>query len=78
MGELARLLTGRADAAADEAVNWLTDLVGDLAIPRLWAWGIVPADLPEIADAAARSTSMKGNPVALTREELTAAITSAL
>jgi len=78
MGEVARLLTGRADAAADEAVSWLADLVCDLAIPPLSAWGIAPADLPEIADAAARSSSMKGNPVALTSEELTAVIAAAL
>ena len=66
MGEIARLLTGRADATADEAVSWLADLVGELAIPRLSAWGIAPADLPEIVSQAARSSSMKGNPVALT------------
>lgn len=78
MGEIARLLTGRADATADEGVSWLADLVGRLAIPRLSAWGITAADLPEIVSQAARSSSMKGNPIALTPEELTAALSSAL
>ena len=78
MSQVARLLTGRAGQAADEAVNWLAALVRDLAIPRLSSWGITPADLPEIAGAAARSSSMRGNPVALTTEELMAAVTAAL
>jgi len=78
MSQVARLLTGRAGQAADEAVSWLAALVRDLAIPRLSFWGITPADLPEIAGAAARSSSMRGNPVALTTEELTAAVTAAL
>jgi alcohol dehydrogenase class IV len=76
--EIARLLTGGADAPADEAVRWLTDLVRDLAIPRLSAWGIARADLPEIVGQAAQSSSMKGNPIALTHDELTAALSAAL
>ena len=59
-------------------MSWLADLVGELAIPRLSAWGITPADLPEIVSQAARSSSMKGNSVALTTEELTAALSAAL
>jgi len=77
VGEISRLLTGRSDATADEGVSWLADLVHNLSIPRLSAWGIQPAGLPEIVSQAARSSSMKGNPVPLTTEELTAALTAA-
>jgi alcohol dehydrogenase class IV len=78
IGEIARLLTERADASAHDAVIWLADLVRDLAVPRLSAWGIQAADLPDIVSQALRSSSMKGNPVALTPGELTAALSSAL
>ena len=72
------MLTGRADAKADEAVDWLADLVRELGVPRLSAWGIAPDDVVEIISQAARSSSMKGNPIALTAEELTAALSAAL
>ncbi len=78
IGELARLLTGRASAHASDAAIWLADVVRDLDIPCLSAWGIQAADLPEVVSQALRSSSMKANPVALTPEELTAALSAAL
>lgn len=78
MDEVACLLTGRAGASAHDAVSWLADLVRDLAIPRLSSWGIASVDLPEIVSQAARSSSMKGNPVALTPDELRAVLSAAL
>jgi len=78
LAEVAQLLTGRAVAEADEAVDWLADLVRELGVPCLASWGIAPSDAPEIASQAARSSSMKGNPIALTAEELTAALSAAL
>jgi alcohol dehydrogenase class IV len=77
MDELARLLTGRTSASPDEGVAWLADLVRDLAIPPLSAWGIAPADLTEIVRQAQRSSSMQGNPVALTADELTMVLSTA-
>jgi alcohol dehydrogenase class IV len=78
MDEVARLLTGRPSASADEGVAWLADLVSDLAIPPLSDWGIAPADLPEIVRQAQRSSSMKGNAIALTDDELMASLSVAL
>jgi alcohol dehydrogenase class IV len=68
--EAARLLTGRPDATADDAVGWLRDLCGTLRIARLGAFGLTPADIPAVCDKAAVSSSMKGNPIALTPAEL--------
>jgi alcohol dehydrogenase class IV len=78
MDEVARLLTGRTSASADEGVAWLADLVSDLAIPPLSDWGVAPANLTEIVRQAQRSSSMKGNPIALTDDELIASLSNAL
>jgi len=68
--EVARLLTGRADATAPDGVVWVADLCRVLEVPPLRTYGLTPADLPEQADRAAESSSMKGNPIELTREEM--------
>jgi alcohol dehydrogenase class IV len=69
-GEVARLLTGRADATPRDGVAWVADLCLALDVPPLRTYGLTPADLPEQADRAAESSSMKGNPIELTREEM--------
>ncbi len=68
--EIGRLLTGRPQAGADDAVRWTADLVSALQIPRLGTYGIADADVPAIVAAAANASSMKANPVALTAAEL--------
>lgn len=78
MDEVARTLTGRADARADEAVAWLEALVEDCAIPRLSAYGVQPADIPSLVGAARDASSMKGNPVVLTEAELAHIVAAAL
>lgn len=70
MAEVARLLVGRPDASAREAVDWLAALVRDLGVPPLSTWGVCPADFSALADQALRSSSMKGNPIALTEDDL--------
>ena len=69
-GEVARLLTGRADATPRDGVAWVADLCLALDVPPLRTYGLTPADLPGQADRAAESSSMKGNPIELTREEM--------
>jgi alcohol dehydrogenase class IV len=68
--EVARILTGRADAAAEDGIVWTRDLSARLAIPRLGAQGISEDVLDQVVDGAARASSMKGNPIQLTRDEL--------
>jgi alcohol dehydrogenase class IV len=65
--EVARLLAGRDDANADDAVTWLRETVAELAVPPL---DLDPALHAEVAEKAARSSSMQGNPVLLTAGEL--------
>jgi alcohol dehydrogenase class IV len=68
--EIARLLTRQPHAIADDAVLWIGDLCDRLAIPPLRAYGITAADLESVAEKAAVTSSMKGNPIELTRHEL--------
>ncbi len=75
---VARLLSGDPAATADDAVEWLRSLVADLDIPRLGGYGIGPELTAELVEKAARASSMKANPIELTRAELAAIFESAL
>lgn len=76
--QVARLLTGRPHASADEGVAWTRQLVSDLRIPRLSLYGITTNDIPDIVEKAAGASSTKANPLPLTRPELTALLSAAL
>jgi alcohol dehydrogenase class IV len=76
--EVARLLTGKAGAVADDGVEWVGRLVADLRIPRLGTYGIRREATNEIVGKAATASSMKANPVTLTPEELTQILERAL
>ena len=68
--EVARLLTGRDDAAVEDAAGWIRATVAALDVPPLGAVGLRPAQHAEVAAKAARSSSMRGNPVRLTDDEI--------
>jgi alcohol dehydrogenase class IV len=74
---IARLLTGRDDASADDGIDWVRALCAELNVPPLRAWGITQADLPGVVEKAARASSMQANPLPLTGEELMAVIAAA-
>ncbi len=67
---VARLLTGNSAATAEEAVAWIEAMCTDLSIPRFSAFGLSGKDLSSIAENAQKSSSMKGNPIPLTLEEI--------
>ena len=64
-GEAGRILAG-----ADDLVAWLVALCADLGIPHLRQYGIGEADILDLCANAARASSMKANPIALTEAEL--------
>ncbi len=68
--EVARIVTGRAAATAADGVAWVRELCGALGVPPVSAHGVTRGDFAALAEKAAAASSMKGNPVALTREEL--------
>jgi alcohol dehydrogenase class IV len=76
--EVARMVTGRADALAEDGAEWMAALVETLGVPRLGAYGVRAADVGGVVEQAKRASSMQGNPLALTDEELAAALGAAL
>lgn len=68
--EIARLLTADPTATADDGVGWLQQLCADLKIPALGTYGISPDDIAVLCDKAAQASRMRGNPIALTPDEL--------
>lgn len=65
----ARIVTGRLQATADDLVAWLGALVEELRIPPLKAYGVGDSDIPALVASAAKASSMKANPIALTANE---------
>lgn len=76
--ELARLLTGRPHAVAEDAVAWTTELCGMIRIKPLACYGLRPTDVSAISEKAMQASSMKANPIALTADELREALAAAL
>jgi alcohol dehydrogenase class IV len=75
---VARLLTGDPSATPEQGVDWVRRLTAQLQIPRLGALGVTAQSLPELVDNSAKASSMKANPIALTREELLETLQQAL
>ncbi len=72
--EVARILTGRRDAAPEAGIEWVRELVETLGIPRLTGYGFVPSMLDDIVSRARVSSSMKGNPVELGSDAIRAIV----
>lgn len=68
--EMAKILTDDQYALAAQGVDWVKRLCRKLNIPTLSSVGITQKDIPEITAKAMRASSMKGNPITLTEEEL--------
>ncbi len=67
---IAQTLTGNVEYNAEDAVEFIAQLKSDLQIPPLSQFGVLEVDYPEIIVKAASSSSMKGNPVILTPDEM--------
>jgi alcohol dehydrogenase class IV len=74
----AQLLTGRPAASIEFGVAWIRETIALFGMPGLAAFGIGPQDADDIAAKAAVSSSMQGNPIALSRGELHAIVLEAL
>jgi alcohol dehydrogenase class IV len=67
--EIARLLTGRTEAVAQDGENWIQELTQALGVPALGAYGVASANLPLLMEKAAAASGTQSNPIALTRDE---------
>jgi alcohol dehydrogenase class IV len=68
--EAARLLTGDPSASIGDGLAWIRETIRLLAVPGLATFGVQPGQAAGIAAAAARSSSMAGNPVPLPESTL--------
>jgi len=68
--EVARILTGDQKATASEGVEWLSALCMKMEIPRLGFYGLTEDDFQDLTKKASVSSSMKGNPIPLSSEEM--------
>jgi alcohol dehydrogenase class IV len=76
--DVARILTGSNGADALDAVGWLTELVEELQVPRLGSYGLDESAVPELVARAQLASSMLGNPIPLTPEELARTLSAAI
>jgi alcohol dehydrogenase class IV len=68
--EIAQIVTGKSTARATDAVEWIQNLCKVLTVPPLTQFGLKEQDFPTVVPKAQKSSSMKGNPIPLTDDEL--------
>ncbi|MBN2576636.1 MAG: iron-containing alcohol dehydrogenase [Deltaproteobacteria bacterium] len=71
--EVDRLLADGGDAP-----RWVADLVAALAIPKLASMGVKREEVSLLVEKAKAASSMRGNPIVLADEELTAIVKSTM
>lgn len=76
--EIARILTGREHAEAPESVSWIHKLNATLQIPGLARLGLTETDIPIVVAKSKNASSMMGNPVQLTDNEMETILKKAL
>lgn len=68
--EIAQLLTGDTKSTASEGVDWVKEIVKLFEIPPLGRYGFVESELDDLVQKSKNASSMRGNPVELTNEEI--------
>ncbi len=68
--DIGRILIGNTNATAQDGINWVEHVIRKLQIPRLASFGLSSAIFPELVKKAKNTSSMKGNPVVLSDDEL--------
>ena len=76
--EAARLLTGNPAASAADGLAWIRETLTLLAVPGLAAFGFGAGQIDDVAARALTSSSMQGNPVTLSHDDLKAVLLQAL
>ena len=76
--DLARVLTGDHASTAEDGAAWLEALVEELGVPTLASYGVRDEDIARVVAAARQASSMQGNPIVLTDDELAEALRVAI
>jgi len=75
---IASLLTNNPGAQAQDGIHWLVETCRLFDIPPLGAHGVRAQDIREVVTQARSASSMKGNPIELTDQEMVAILQAAL
>jgi alcohol dehydrogenase class IV len=75
--EIARVLTGDPGAAARDGASWVRGLAVEMRIPGLRESGLSMSDCSRVIPLAQGASSMQGNPLKLTDDELLAIVEAA-
>lgn len=67
---VACILTGKPNASALDGVEWAGEICREFGIPALGSYGVGKPDIAVLVEKASQASSMKANPIVLTREEL--------
>jgi alcohol dehydrogenase class IV len=76
--EAAGLLTGKPGASVADGLAWIRKTLALLAVPGLAAFGFGVGQIDDVAAKALTSSSMQGNPVPLSRDDLKGILLQAL
>ncbi len=68
--DVAGFLTGAPHATAEDGVQWLKSLAATLEIPSLGVYGFTREDFDTLIEKASVSSSMKGNPIELSKSDM--------
>jgi alcohol dehydrogenase class IV len=78
IAEVASLLTGRPEANPEDAIAWLAELTAAMSIPGLASYGLNQDAVATVVAAAQKASSMRGNPIELSDQEVTEIVTRSL
>ncbi|MFB0538133.1 MAG: iron-containing alcohol dehydrogenase [Anaerolineae bacterium] len=76
--EIAHILTGNDKGTAKDGVAWVQELCQALQVPSLASYGVTQADFPVLIEKASAASSMQGNPIKLTPDEMQEVLAGAL
>jgi len=68
--QIGKEITGNNNSNHTDLMDWLSTTFQTLNIPRLSDFGVSKSDFSSIVDKSTKASSMKGNPIALTKTEL--------
>lgn len=76
--EVARIVTGSPNAKPTDGLQWIKELCLQMSVPGLADLGVSANHIPTIVEKSKRASSMKGNPIELTEDELADILQSSL
>lgn len=67
---IGKILCDEPSAKASDAVNWIREFCNHVKIPKLSLYGLTERKFNIIIEKSMRASSMKGNPITLSMDEI--------